>query len=152
MVLSCLYLRIKFHMVWVTVLLMYPVTIFSTMCWVFNLCTLKWPFIQTLFVFKLPIYNVYVPLFHHTSCLICTCTHPIIIWYCKTICTCFHIALHRYLLLVLCASFAGYDTYWRRPWLSIKFKVMENKGQLSYATHKAVKNPKRKLRKSLMTN
>jgi hypothetical protein len=123
------------------------------MCWVFYLCTLKWPFIQTIFIFKLPIYSVYVPLFHYTSCLICMCTHPIIIWYCNTICTCFHIALHRYLLLLLHASFVGYDTYWCRTWLSIKyFKVTENKGQLLYATHKAVKNPNRKLGKSLMVN
>lgn len=107
------------------------------MCRIFYLCTLKWPFINIAFVFKLTIFSVHVPLFHYTSCLTGISTHPIIIWYCKTICT----ALHWYLLLVLCASFAGYDTYWYRPWLSLKyFKVTENKGQLSYAIHKAVKN------------
>jgi hypothetical protein len=123
------------------------------MCWVFDLCTLKWPFIQTVFVFKLPIYSVYVPLFHYTSSLIGMCTHPVIIWYCNVICICFHIALHWYLLLVLCACFAGYDKFWCRLWFSLKhFKVTENKDQLSYVTHKAVKNPNRKLEKSLMMN
>jgi len=35
--------------------------------------------LYSVFVFKLPIFSVYVPLFHYTSCPIGICTHPIII-------------------------------------------------------------------------
>ena len=153
MVLPCLYLEIKFHLVWVTVLLMYPVTYRILPNVLGFLFMYPERALYSVFVFKLPIFSVYVPLFHYTSCPIGICTHPIIIWYCNIICTCCHTALHRYLLLVLCACFAGYDTYWCRSWLSLKyFKVTEYKGQLPYATHKAAKNCNRKPGKPLMMN